>query len=227
MRDEDLEVFIGEFGEATQRVEVPLAKIEKWRGKLPDQLLKYWEQEGWCAYTNGLFWTVDPDEYEDLIDEWLKDTKLEQLDSFHIIARSAFGDLYACGERTGRSITVACPLNAISALRTELSPKTKDDLDLSIRAFFAFSEPTDFDLRDEHGKPLFERATKKLGLLEADEVYGFEPAIVLGGKMRLENLSKLKLDVHLTVLRQLASPTLPFSNVDIEKLLNSIVIKKR
>jgi hypothetical protein len=221
MRDEDFEVFIGEFGEATQRVEVPLSKIEKWRGKLPDQLLKYWEQEGWCAYANGLFWTVDPDEYEDLIDEWLEDTKLEQLDSFHVIARSAFGDLYACGERTGRSITVACPLNAISALRTELSPKTKDDLDLSIRAFFAFSEPADFDLRDEHGKPLFERATKKLGPLEADEVYGFEPAIVLGGKMRLENLAKLKLDVHLTILRQLASPTLPFSNVDIEKLLKS------
>jgi hypothetical protein len=57
--------------------------------------------------------------------------------------------------------------------------------------------------------------------LEPDEVYGFEPAIMLGGKMRLENLAKLKLDVHLTVLRQLASPTLPFSNIDIEKILKS------
>jgi hypothetical protein len=57
--------------------------------------------------------------------------------------------------------------------------------------------------------------------LEPDEVYAFEPAIVLGGKMRLENLAKLKLGVHLTVLRQLASPTLPFSNIDIEKILKS------
>ncbi|WP_426079350.1 GAD-like domain-containing protein [Janthinobacterium sp. PSPC3-1] len=49
--------------------------------------------------TNGLFCTVDTDEYEDLIDEWLEGTKLEQLDAFHVIARSAFGDLYACGEK--------------------------------------------------------------------------------------------------------------------------------
>jgi hypothetical protein len=38
--------------------------------------------------------------------------------------------------------------------------------------------------------------------------------------MRLENLAKIKLDVHLTILRQLASPTLPFSHIDIDKLLD-------
>lgn len=221
MRDEDFELFIDEFGEATQRVEVPESCINKWNGKLPEQLLTYWKAEGWCAYADGLLWTVNPDDYEDLIDEWLADTGLDQVDSFHVIARSAFGDLYACGEKTGLSVTVACPLNKILALRNELKPKSKDDLDLSIRSFFAFSEPPDYDLQDESDKPLFKRALAKLGPLEEDEVYGFEPALVLGGKMRLENLAKLKLDVHLTILRQLASPTLPFSNVDIEKLLKS------
>ena len=52
-------------------------------------------------------------------------------------------------------------------------------------------------------------------------MYGFEPAIVLGGKMRLENLRKVKLDQHLTILRQLAAPTMPFSNLDIDKLMKS------
>ena len=221
MRDEDFEYFISKFGDATTRVEVPSSSFDKWRDKLPDQVLTYWEEEGWCAYGNGLFWTVNPEEYEDLIDEWLESTKLEQLDSFHVIARSAFGDLYACGEKTGRSVTVACVINMISAVPKELKPKTKADLDLSIRSFFAFSKPARFDMQDENGQPLFERALARLGPLESDEVYGFEPAIVLGGKMRLENLAKLKLDAHLTILRQLASPTMPFSNIDIEKLLNS------
>ena len=97
MRDEDFEYFISKFGDATTRVEVPSSSFDKWRDKLPDQLLTYWKEEGWCAYGNGLFWTVNPEEYEDLIDEWLESTKLEQLDSFHVVARSAFGDLYACG----------------------------------------------------------------------------------------------------------------------------------
>ncbi|WP_426078374.1 T6SS immunity protein Tdi1 domain-containing protein [Janthinobacterium sp. PSPC3-1] len=67
----------------------------------------------------------------------------------------------------------------------------------------------------------FDRTVAKSGALAADEVYGFEPAIVLGGKITIENIVKLDLDVHLTILRQLAKPEIPFSNVDIEKLLKS------
>lgn len=221
MRDENFEVFIEEFGEATHRVDVPAASLEKWRAKLPDQLLAYWEEEGWCSYANGLFWTVDPDEYEDLIDEWLQDTHLEELDSFHVIARSAFGDLFACGEKCGRSVTVICLLNTISAFGNELKPKSKKDLDLSISSFFGASERARFDVDDESGEPLFKRAVEKLGELAPDEMYGFEPAIVLGGSLKLENLVRVKTDVHLTILRQLASPTTPFSTVDIDKLLDN------
>ncbi|MGF6276056.1 hypothetical protein ABIB38_004463 [Massilia sp. UYP11] len=220
MRDEDFELFIDEFGEATSRTDVPMEAIQKWRGKLPDQLLKYWQAEGWCGYANGLFWTVNPDDYEDLVDEWLADTPLEQLDSFHAIARTAFGCLYLWGEKTGDSVTVACSINSIIAFSSNLKQEM-DDPDFDARVFFSNKSPDHCDLKDESGQPLFERALAKLGPLEPDELYGFEPALVLGGKMRLENLTKLNLDVHLTILRQLASPTLPFSHVDLDNLLNS------
>lgn len=219
MRDEDFEVFISEFGEAITRRAVPAQAFQKWRGKLPDQLLKYWEDEGWCGYKDGLFWTVDPDDYEDLVDEWLADTPFEQIDSYHVVARSAFGFLYLWGEKTGDSVVIACNINAIISLGSSLQRKI-DDPDFDMRIFFSNKSPEDCDLKDEMGKPLFSRALAEFGPLEFDEVYGFEPAIVLGGKMRLENLAKLKLDVHLTILRQLAAPTIPFSNVDIDKLLS-------
>lgn len=220
VRDEFFECFIEEFGEASHREQVPKEAIEKWRDKLPDQLLTYWKQEGWNGYANGLFWIVNPENYEDIVDEWLEDSPLEQLDAFHAIARTAFGELYLCGEVTGRSVTIACPIHAIMAERSRLKKKPKDKLDLSIKAFLGLSK-TNCDLKDESGKPLFERALKKLGPLAPDEIYGFEPAIVSGGKMQLENLVKVKLDQHLTILRQLAAPTMPFSNIDVDKLLNS------
>ncbi|QBP77090.1 DUF1851 domain-containing protein [Herbaspirillum huttiense] len=221
MRDDDFTYFISKFGEATKCTTVPTASFEKWRNKLPDQLLKYWEQEGWCEYANGLFCTVNPDDYEDLVDEWLAETGLDEIDSFHVIARTAFGDLYVCGEKTGRSVTIACALNMVSALQNELKAKTKEDLDYSIRSLFAFSKPARFDIKDEDGQPLFERARSKLGPLEPHEIYGFEPAIVLGGKILLENLAKVNANVHLTILRQFADPELPFSGGDIEKLFDS------
>ncbi|WP_044529821.1 GAD-like domain-containing protein [Herbaspirillum sp. B65] len=221
MRDEGFKYFISNIGEATKRSTVPAASLEKWRDRLPDQLLKYWQEEGWCEYANGLFCTVDPDDYEDLVDEWLADTGLDEIDAFHVIARSAFGDLYVCGEKTGRSVTIDCVLNMVSALENELKEKTRADLDFSIRCFFAFSDPDRFEMKDENGQPLFERARSKLGPLEPHEIYGFEPAIVLGGKILLENLAKVNANVHLTILRQFAEPELPLSGIDIEKLLDS------
>ena len=221
MRDEDFEVFIEEFGEATHRTDVPAFAAERWLGKLPDQLIHYWKEEGWCAYLNGLLWTVNPEDYEDLVDEWLEGSPLEQIDAFHVIARSAFGDLYLCGESSGQSATICCPINAISALPKELKAKSPERRDSSIRAFFGASSLTEYDYSDETGQRLFQRALTNLGSLAPDEMYGFEPALVAGGKMRLENLRRVKLDQHLTILRQLAAPTIPFSNIDVDKLLRS------
>lgn len=220
MRDEDFEYFSSKFGEATKRTPVPAKSLKKWRNKLPDQLLKYWEQEGWCEYANGLFCTVNPDDYAGLVDDWLADTELEGVDVFHVIARSAFGKLYVCGEKTGRSVSMNCVIHSVSAFENELKPKSKEDLDFSIRSLFACLEPAQLDLKDEDGQPLFERARSKLGPLDPHEIYGFQPAIVLGGSFLLENLVKVKANVHLTLLRMFGEPTFPFSGIDIEEWLD-------
>jgi hypothetical protein len=221
MRDEDFDHFIGKFGEPTHQTTVPAESIERWSGRLPDQLLTYWQQEGWCGYANGLLWTVDPDDYEDLIDEWLEDTPLEGLDSFHVIARTAFGKLYACGEKVGPVVSISCLLHGIFAQANELHPRTADDLDFKIRGFFAGSTRRYSDLSDDTGSPLFERALKKLGALAPDEMYALEPALAAGGRIALENLARVKLDPHLTILRQLAAPTMPYANLDIDKLMQT------
>ena|GEM_PF-2614525 len=44
---------------------------------------------------------------------------------------------------------------------------------------------------------------KRLGRLEPDELYGFEPTLALGGVERLENLAKVKAVEHLLILAQL------------------------
>lgn len=221
MRDEDFSEFINEFGEPTHRAVVPADCIERWRGRLPGQLLSYWQQEGWCGYANGLFWTVDPDDYEDLLEEWLAETHLPKIDTFHVIGRTAFGKLYACGERIGPALDVACLDHTLIAFAKDLQPKKQPDLDFKIRWFFGGRTKRYCDLLDQDNEPLFERALKKLGPLASDEIYALEPAIVLGGKATLDNLARVKLDPHLTILRQLAAPTMPYANVEIDKLMKA------
>lgn len=220
MRDGDYEYFISKFGEATTRRDVPTSSIDTWRGRLPDKLLTYWQNEGWCGYQNGLFWTVDPSDYEDLVGEWLEGTPFTRIDKFHVFARSAFGDLYLCGESSGSSVTVNCMFSGIIALNSDLRPKSAADRDVSIQSFLIMSKPSDYDENDADDSPLFSRALAKLGPLAEDEMYGFEPALVAGGTNDIAHLRKVKLDQHLTILRQLAAPSIPFANVDVEKLIN-------
>lgn len=213
MRDEDFEGFIEDFGEATHRSAVSASDIAAWREVLPDQLLKYWEEEGWCGYADGLFWTVNPSDFEDIKNEWLKDTPLERLDKFHVIARTAFGKMFLWGEKTGNSVVISPYTNVISGLEKNLQREI-DDPDFYIRTFFGFLTKNRCDVKDEDGRKLFERALKKLGPLQSDELFGFEPALVLGERIDLNNIRKLNADVHLTILRQLDSPELSFSSAD-------------
>jgi len=219
MRDADFSLFIETFGEASYSTPVPEESFASWSDKLPPVLLTYWREEGWATYANGLLWIVNPNDYEYIKNIWLEDTPLSTFDNFHVIARSAFGNLYLCGEKTGRSVTIACTNNEILALKSKLKEKPLHDQDFSIKAFFACSRPKQYDYIDTKGKLLFERAAEKYGPLEPDEMYGFEPALVMGGNPTLKNLRRLKLDSHLHILRQLDRPSLPFSNVDFDNLV--------
>ncbi len=62
--DEDFAYLLEKMGPAIDRREALASSIERYRGKLPDQLLAYWQEHGWSGYADGLFWAVDPQEYE-------------------------------------------------------------------------------------------------------------------------------------------------------------------
>lgn len=195
--------FIETMGQPMATQTVPDSAISQYRGQLPDQLLTYWRQHGWSRYAQGLFWTVNPKTYEPVLEAWLGQTRIAKEDDYHVIARGAFGDLYGFGARHGRVLHLI-------ASEAELLPPSLAiaDVNLAIRAFFASREKASSDLWDDEGEPLFERALAQLGALDADEMYGFEPALALGGPCRLANLKKVSAVEHLVLLAQLGDLTL-------------------
>ncbi|EIV8469437.1 hypothetical protein MA794_004145 [Vibrio vulnificus] len=58
--DEALAFFLSKFGEPTTLVSASSTEIEKYRGKLPDQLLEYWRIVGFSGFVDGLFWLTNP-----------------------------------------------------------------------------------------------------------------------------------------------------------------------
>lgn len=194
--DEDFEYFMQTMGPAILQRHVPRSTVERFRNKLPNQLLEYWQEHGWCGYANGLFWTVDPQEYEPVVKAWIGGTSLMDKDTYHIIARSAFGELYFWGERTGDSLKVFAPGSYCFPRKAMYE---ESELNFGLRIFFSNRGREENDFGD-----LFTPALKKLGPLAHDEMYGFVPALTLGGSSDLARVQKVKAVEHLVFLAQLA-----------------------
>lgn len=192
--DEYFEVFLEQFGPAIARHDVPSERLERFRGKLPDSILGYWQEHGWCGYADGLFWTVDPEEYEPALQAWLGNTSFMEADAYHVIARTAFGHLLFWGERTGPSLQLFAP----GAYAVTMKPAV-GDMELEGRMFFSVQDRKSYDFGS-----LLAPALKKLGRLEHDEMYGFVPALALGGPATLDHLQKVKAVEHLVILAQLS-----------------------
>ncbi|MBV6320500.1 GAD-like domain-containing protein [Duganella violaceipulchra] len=194
--DEDFAGFLSDFGPAFDKRYVPPSSIDHYRGKLPDQLLAYWEEHGWCGYADGLFWTVNPQEYEPALEAWIGDTRFMEQDSYHLIARSAFGELYFWGEKTGNSLRVFAPGSYCIPRESRF---VGEKADFGVRLFFgALSRK----VNDFAG--MFDPVLRKLGRLKHDEMFGFVPTLALGGAATVDHIQKVKAVEHLVILAQLA-----------------------
>ncbi|VVQ00586.1 GAD-like domain-containing protein [Pseudomonas fluorescens] len=193
--DEIFSIFLETFGAPVDRQVVPASSIERYRRKLPNQLLEYWAEHGWCGYGDGIFWIVNPQEYEGVVASWLEGRKFESFDTYHLIARGAFGDLYLWGEKTGFSLKITSVLSRVVIKKFDV---TSEEMDRELQSFVL---PRNVDSND-YGD-LFQPAKKKLGTLHHDEMYGFVPALMFGGPDTLDHLEKVKAVEHLTLLSQI------------------------
>jgi len=191
-----LSLFFKKMGPEIGRREVPASSIEKYKNQLPDLLLEFWKANGWSGYGDGIFWTVNPAEYESIVQTWLDESGILDPDTYHVVARSAFGDLYLWQSQTGSSLSIDAIYSRYSLVAKP--PLTNTQLDTKVKAFFLTRERDTDDFDD-----LFVSAQKTLGTLQPDEMYGFVPAVALGGPGSLNTLEKVKTLEHLTFLSQL------------------------
>jgi hypothetical protein len=197
------EEFLEEFAPQVDVIQPTQGDLDHYKNIIPAALLDFWSESGWSGYSNGIFWSTNPAELEPVLQYWLAATGVLSNDTYTVIGRSAFGDLYLWGAKTGASVVIH-PLTS-SVTTKELNAEiAKGNSDAAVSAFFLSKDKDYFDFEDFNDKPLFSRAVKKLGPPEADEMYAFEPALSIGGMPKIENLVKVKMIEHLVLLSQLS-----------------------
>ncbi|HEV2880961.1 MAG TPA: GAD-like domain-containing protein [Pyrinomonadaceae bacterium] len=153
-------------------------------GKLPEVLLDAWSTSGWCRYADGLFWTVNPSEYADILPDWLKEPK-----HAYVYLRTAFGSMIFWDGRSNYFLDVHD--KGVSRLFT------------GVEDVFNGTLCDDDYLDDVILRPTFREALPRLGQPAKDECYGFLPPLGMDGEFSADNLERVKLREHLAILAQL------------------------
>lgn len=159
--------------------------VEKYKGILPEQLIAEWQEEGWCGFAQGLLWLVNPDDLQEPLAEWLEANS----SGAHAFVRTAFGDVIFWTDH--------------GIFFLDVNHETVFEMTQNIEIVFHFSLCDEDYLDNAIGRKLFREALRRLGPLEADECYGFVPAIPLGGPGTVETLQKVKLREYLSILAQI------------------------
>ncbi len=203
------EMFKDEMGEADEILNIDTKLLEKYEGILPSELLMYWKEYGLTSFSDGLFWFTNPADYEELLRSYLVNNPLADRKDLHVVARSAFGKLYVWEKGKGEVVWVNLISNIISLNAvTGRQHLSLDDEEYEMNRSIGIKKPKSLDIKDESKKPLFERALKKLGKLEANEMYGYKLNPALGGKESIRNLDKVNLFAYADIQLELEKPTL-------------------
>jgi hypothetical protein len=200
MLSEDFAHLMEEYGAFDPVERVSAADIEPYRGKLPESLLTLWMECGRGSWLGGRFQFCDPARYHSILDlVFGADPDFSSRDCLPY-GFTAFGELLIWSQRH-QDVAIDLRMGWVTALSMGSHDPAPDDLVIAT-ATLPMLDGTAGDMVDDHGKPLFDRAVAKLGRLSLGEVYGFVPALALGGAVNLKSLKRVSALEHFTILAQ-------------------------
>lgn len=168
--------------------------IESYRTLLPDCLLELWEKTGIGVYSNGLIQIINPGDYKRALYDWLM---LDDEDPSRLpIAISSFGTIFYYRKLSDEGD------EDIAYIDPHVSGT--DVLAWSLESFFNDYLCNEENISSSLDPDLFEKALRKEGQLDKNQMYLFAPALRLGGQRDIKFIKRGDTLVHLDILLQLA-----------------------
>lgn len=158
--------------------------IEKYKGKIPNELITVWERYGFGSLLNGYLKVINPEEYQEIVEMSYFRANV----SIPIFV-TAFGDIINWEENNYIRIV-----------------KYKNGTFKGIASGFEFfwdDIVTDYFRKKYFEVEKYEEAIAMWGELEYDQCFGYVPLLGLGGSEKVENLKKVKIKEHIELITQL------------------------
>ncbi|MBX4262808.1 DUF1851 domain-containing protein [Clostridium estertheticum] len=160
--------------------------IEKYKGKVPNQVVEVWGKYGFGSIKNGYLRIVNPDRYMEILEETYVRHELAIP-----LFTTAMGDIIVWED--GYLMILNFRKNEVNVVGGDC------------KLFFK-------NLNDEYylKKALdwipYPEAIKKYGEPSDDECFGYVPILGLGGPKKIQNLQKVKLIEHIYIINHFMGP---------------------
>lgn len=160
--------------------------IEKYKNKVPDEMIEFWKEYGFGSFSNGYLKSVNPDDFEDIL--------IEGSQRFHdgiVLFTTSMGDLIIWSDNYVRVLNFRYGIN-----------------DTVMAGFkFFFEDIFDIEFRDEELKwSFYSKAVELYGIPDYDECFGYVPILGIGGSEKVENLEKVKIREYLLIIINFMGP---------------------
>ena len=170
----------------------PTAKLlSQFQGKVPAELLDFWQEYGFGNYGGGLLKLVNPMDYTDTLTLWLG----EQEGCLPILM-TGFGTLFIY-RRLSETADDMCLL--------DIHYRRSGSFSASFSDFFERILPSEQFAEQFLRTELFREASAKYGRLAEHEIFFFSPALALGGAESLPHVEKGDAVVHQHLLFELGA----------------------
>ena len=108
------------------------------------------------------------------------------------------------GENTGNSLSITSSHGfLIPNDKTNFIKSEGGSQDILVKSFFCGIDKNLLDIEDTEDRPIFDKAVALLGELKPGEIYGFSPALIMGGEPDIEHLERVNAVAHLHILAAL------------------------
>lgn len=200
--DDMLAHMVGTLGEPKYADRIGPGEAARYADRVPPALIQFWVEHGRGAYHDGLYWICDPAPFDSVLEVIFGGDGEFSASQMSVVAYSAFGALKVWHRERRR-------MNISLLESTIFNPPASSWH--SARTGEPFSQ--DFSVSNLVGtgrweflqeeRDFFTAAVARLGALEPGEIFGFLPALQLGGTYGVEHLRRVRAAEHFTMLAQL------------------------
>jgi hypothetical protein len=165
----------------------PKNVIERYRGRVPGEIIEIWRQRGLGSFRNGFLKIINPEEYNDILADAYVDS-----DVAVPLFATGMGDII-----TWENNRAFLLLNFGKKVLKSLA----NDADVLL-----LSLDNDGFCENKLFWNHYPKAIEMYGPLAYDECFGYVPLLGLGGSEQVKNLQKVKIKEQIMVITELLGP---------------------